>query len=118
MPIFHLHFQLNPNNHNLWLHLRLFFGFTHTIIAYVIIKTSNYNDMHDQHMHNNNFNWFGQQLHSSCKNIVEMDKIVSPFIYIYIHFFTLVVKIKNSKIPTIVEVQKNMSSKFALHRQN
>jgi len=92
MPIFHLHFQLNPNNHNSWLDLRLLFGFTHTIIAYVTMKTSNYNDMHDQHIHNDNFNWFGQQLHSSCKNIVEMDKIVSSFIeiiyiYIYIYIF-------------------------------
>jgi hypothetical protein len=34
-----------------------------------------------------------------------MDKIVAPFTYIY-SFFTLVIKIKNSKIPTIVEVQK------------
>jgi hypothetical protein len=74
--------------------------------------------MQDQHIHISNFNWFGQQLHSSCKNIVEMDKIVFPFIDIYIHFFTLVVKIKNSKISTIVEVQKKMSSKFALLRQN
>jgi hypothetical protein len=86
MPIFHLHFQLNPNNHNLRLHLQLLFGFTHIINAYVIVQTSNYNDMQDQHIHSSNFNWFGQQLHSSCKNIVEMDKIVFPYIYIYSFF--------------------------------